>query len=508
MIQRKFKIGSSSFADLVAREKGEFKYYFVDKTLFVKQFLENQSTILVLPRPRRFGKSTNLDMLRCFFSLDEAMVNKELFKDLKIEKATLANGEGCMGYQGRYPVIQLSLKDLKQDSLSSLLTMLKTIISELYKKFPYLLQSEKLIPEEKQQIQKFIARTAADGDYAQALLLLISYLYAYHNSKVMILIDEYDVPFQNALYLRDYAKTQGAKNEGEQLVEDLRKFFGVFLGSALKDNNKLEKCLMTGVVRIAGAGVFSDLNNLDVWTILDKPFSDSFGFTETDLSDLLEQLDKKGQLTEYSKWYNGYQFGTQTIYNPWSVIKALDRDRFAAYWLETSNNELIHSMLLNPKTQQEAQEINSTIAELIIKAEVKKTFQSGLIFDSRTQSLEHLWVLLLSAGYLKVAHIEQVSDSDSLICTIAIPNLEIENIYKTIFRDWLQQNAHVIASSSLIEHLLKGEAEQFCKELKHIFQNVLSSRDAPQSKNEDESSRYEAFFYGRAVGFKFRKESP
>jgi len=345
-----------------------------------------------------------------------------------------------------------------------------------------------------------MARTAADDDYARALLLLISYLYNHHNSKVMVLIDEYDIPFQNALHLRDYAKTQGAKNEGGQLVEDLRKFFGVFLGSALKDNDKLEKCFMTGVVRIAGAGVFSDLNNLDVWTILDEPFSDSFGFTETDLSDLLEQVGKKEQLAEYSKWYNGYQFGRQIIYNPWSVIKALDRNKFAAYWLETSNNELIHSMLLNPKTQQEAQEINSTIAQLITKTEVKTTLQSGLIFDSRTQSLEHLWILLLSAGYLKVSHIEQIPDSDSLICTIAIPNIEIENIYKTIFRDWLQQNADVIASSPLIEHLLKGEAEQFCKELKHIFQKVLSSRDAPQSKDENESSRYEAFYHGFMVG--------
>jgi len=171
MIQRKFKIGSSSFGDLVAREEGEFKYYFVDKTLFIKQFLESQSTILVLPRPRRFGKSTNLDMLKCFFSLDEAIVNKELFKDLKIEKAILANGKNCIDYRGRYPVIKLSLKDLKQNSLSDLLGMLKTIISELYETFSYLLQSEKLLPEKNNKHNNLWQE--------QPLMMIMHKLYSY-----------------------------------------------------------------------------------------------------------------------------------------------------------------------------------------------------------------------------------------------------------------------------------------------------------------------------------------
>ena len=508
MGQRKFKIGSSSFSDLVARDsENNFKYYFVDKTLFIQQFLENQNEVLLIPRPRRFGKSTNLDMLRCFFSIDHATDNRRLFTGLKIESARLQSEETCMAYQGRYPVIHLSFKDLKQDKFSSLRNILKTIISDVYKEFPYLSHSEKLILEEKQQIQKFIARTAFDDDYAEALKLLISYLQTHHSCKVIVLIDEYDVPFQNAIHLRDYAETEEARAAGQQFLKDVESFFRVFLG-ALKDNPKLEKALMTGVVRIAGGGIFSDLNNMDVWTILDNPFSDSFGFTENELIPLLgqinqaepEKIQQLGGIEQFRKWYNGYQFGTQIIYNPWSVMKALDRDEFASYWLETSNNNLIHSMLINPKTQQQAQEINTTIAELVTKTEVKKSLTSKLIFDTRTQSIEHLWILLLSAGYLKAAHIERVPESDSLICTIAIPNLEVGNIYKTIFRDWLQQKAQVTASSPLIEHLLKGEADLFCRALKDVFGKTLSSRDAPQTKDEDEASRYEAFYHGFMVG--------
>jgi len=497
MVQRQFKIGSSNFSDLVARDaKNNFKYYFVDKTFFIQQFLQNQNEVLLIPRPRRFGKSTNLDMLKYFFSIDNAKDNRQLFTGLQIENAKLLNGEDCMAYQGRYPVIHLSFKDLKQDNFSSLLAMLKTVISKLYKQFPYLLQSEKLLPEEKLRVQQFIAETATDDVYQKALLLLISYLYTHHNQKVMVLIDEYDVPFQNAIHLRDYGKSSKA---GEQLVEDLRKFFGVFLGGALKDNKELEKCLMTGVVRIAGAGVFSDLNNKRVYTILNTPFDDGFGFTEMELTDLLQQAGKIDELGSFRAWYNGYQFGGKIIYNPWSVMCCLESGEFISHWLETSNNNLIYSMLLHPKTTQDSKEINSVLAGLISGQNVQKIIDTSLVFDSRVQETEHLWIVLLSAGYLSgTQHVANRAGKTQI--KLKIPNNEVQAIYEQVFVDWLKNKHAITADSPLIEYLLKGEAEQFCKELKNIFQKVLSSRDAPQTKDEDESSRYEAFYHGFMVG--------
>ena len=505
MGQRKFKIGSSSFAELVERYKeNNFKYYLIDKTLFIQQFLENQSTVLLIPRPRRFGKSTNLDMLKCFFSINDAENNKKLFENLRIEKAQFENQQRCMDYQGRYPVIHLSFKDLKQDNFSSLRTMFKTIISDIYKEFRYLIESEKLIPEDKQQVQKFIARTASDDEYEQSLKLLIYCLYTYHNQKVIVLIDEYDVPLQNAIHLCDYGK---APEASEQFAENLRRFFGIFLGSALKDNPALKKALMTGVVRIASAGIFSDLNNMDVWTILDNPFSDSFGFTETELIQLLEQINQeeperiqetKG-IEQFRVWYNGYQFGTQIIYNPWSVVKALDRKKFGSYWLETSNNNLIHSMLLNPKTLEDTQEINSTIGGLISGQKVEKIIDASLTFDSRIQDIDHLWVLLLSAGYL--SGLQTLSAKPGKVkVELKIPNSEVQTIYEQVFIDWLKQRHHITGASPLINHLLKGEAELFCKALKDVFEKILSSRDAPNTKDEDEASRYEAFYHGFMVG--------
>jgi len=501
MIKRKFKIGDSNFRDLVERRQdGEFKNHFVDKTLFIQQVLENQGKVLLITRPRRFGKSTNLNMLKYFFSTDLAAATKDLFRGLKIEQAKLEEGQACMDYQGQYPVISLSFKDLKQENMEDFQIRFKYVIKRLYGDFSYLRESNILSEADKQITQSFIDHKADWGEYEGALQGLIDFLYQHHGSrKVIVLIDEYDVPFQNALHLRDYAKTAEERSQGEKYLENLRKFFGIFLGAALKDNDQLEKCVMTGIVRLAGAGIFSDLNNLDVFTVLDAPFRDSFGFTEAELINLLTECDKKNELEEYRRWYNGYQFSGQTIYNPWSVIKALSADKFAAYWLGTSNNDLIRSMLCNPKSPEDARKINSTVAELVAGFEVEKQIDAQLIFDNRTQSLEHLWILLISAGYLHVVKFTRNPQDGSLLCTLAIPNIEVKSLYSTVFLDWLREKGQLQNSSAMIEHLLKGEAEQFCQALQKIFLNVVSSRDAPHSKNEEDSTRYEAFYHGFMV---------
>lgn len=500
---RKFPIGTSSFAELVSRKEDAYVNYFVDKTLFIQQLIESSGKVLLFPRFRRCGKSMNLDMLRCFFDVREKEINRKLFEGLKIERARLSGNEPCMNYQGQYPVIFLDFKKLSQSNYKEMYEQFKMLLSDVYGQHRYLIASPKIEKYQKEMIQAVIERKADDATYKNALNHLMEYMHHHHdNKKVIILIDEYDVPFQRAIHQGLYGK----EDVDKEYLKGIKDLFSIFLGDALKGNDKyLEKCVMTGIVRIAGAGIFSQLNNLDVWTIFDKKFSDCFGFTEEELVHLLEETSNREKLAQFREWYNGYRFGNSIIYNPWSVIKCLDRNKFDTYWLDTSNNDLVREKILNCRNTQEAHEINETIGLLLAGSEVKKIINESLIFDSRTETVEHLWILLLSTGYLKVNNIVPTG-AGIITCTIAIPNIEVKSIYEQIFKDWLAREG-IKEDSPLITHLLKGNAKEFCEELEKFFKHTVSVRDIFErkkqrkaSKEEKEDEDYEAYYHGFMVG--------
>ena len=319
---------------------------------------------------------------------------------------------------------------------------------------------------------------------------------------MFVLIDEYDTPFQQAIHQRLKSNSKpplsAIQNNEETKTVDyfdaLKTLMGTFLGDGLKDNKDLETCVMTGIIRIAGAGIFSQLNNVDVWTVLDEPFSEFFGFTQEELDQLLIETGKTSESKQFAEWYNGYEFGGKIIYNPLSVIKSLDRDKFANYWLDTSNNMLIHDSLLKPRQESDKQIINEAVATWISGQAVEKSVDEHLVFDGNLNTLEHLWILLISSGYLKV--VSKNAEAENFQCSLQIPNKEVFHLYQKVFVEWLYTFG-VSEESPMIQHLLRGKAEDFCLELQKFFLVTLSVRDGlKDAVKQNDEERYEAFYHG------------
>ena len=363
-----------------------------------------------------------------------------------------------------------------------------------------MLEGDILKVYEKVSIEKIINKQADRMNYKEALKKLLNYLHRHFGERVYVLIDEYDTPFQQAIHqrLKSNSKPATIQNNEETKKIDyfdaLKTLMGTFLGDGLKDNKDLETCVMTGIIRIAGAGIFSQLNNVDVWTVLDEPFSEYFGFTQEELDQLLLETGKTSETKQFTEWYNGYEFGGKIIYNPLSVIKCLDRSEFSSYWLDTSNNLLIYDSLLHPMYESDKRKINEAMAILISGNSIEKSVKKPLIFDKNLDTLEHLWILLISSGYLNVT--SKTLTLNNLDCSLKIPNQEVLCLYQDVFVEWLNTFG-VDKDSSMIQHLLRGKAEDFCLELQKFFLVTLSVRDSFKgTAKQNEAERYEAFYHG------------
>ncbi len=295
-MKKNIQVGTSDFREIIKEN-----YYFVDKSLLIKEFLENSAKVILTPRPRRFGKTLNMSMLKYFFDIENKDENKDLFKGLEIE-----NEEEIMKMQGAYPVIFLTFKNEKHLSFENLQEGLKSVMYNIYMDHYYLLESEKLSQFDKERFKEILDRKGSIVEFSEALSNLMRYLNKHYNKKVIVLIDEYDVPIQES-YLRGYYE------EAIVLIRNI-------LTAALKDNVYLEKSLVTGILRVAKESIFSGLNNIEVDSILGINFNDKFGFTEEQVINLLEYYNLSEKIDEVKKWYNGYIFGGKIIYNPWSVL--------------------------------------------------------------------------------------------------------------------------------------------------------------------------------------------
>ncbi len=440
--RKKISIGVEDFKTLI-----DWNGYFVDKTLMIRDLIENHAMVTLFTRPRRFGKTLNQFMIRRFFEDEitekgEKVDNGYLFDGLAITRC----GEEIMQHQQRYPVIFMSLKSAKQDSYDMAYASLIDEISKEFKRHAYLLQGESLSPKEKQEFQLVMDKEAQPIAYAKALGFLSECLTKYHGHKTIILIDEYDVPLENA-YLRGFY---------DEMIGFIRSLFE----SALKTNPYLEKGIITGCLRISKESIFTGLNNLKVDSVLHTDYADSFGFTEAEVQEMLAYYDLSAELSEVKQWYDGYLFNQIEIYNPWSIINFVyDRDRkitqFALpYWSNSSSNSIIREMV--GEADEEAKEDLET---LINGGTIEKRVHEDITYGDIHQSQDNLWNFLFFTGYLKKISERKDAAGENLYLTMKIPNTEVKTIYQDSISYWFDQRMKQTDRSPLLHALESGDCE-------------------------------------------------
>ncbi|MCF2639195.1 AAA family ATPase [Fusobacterium varium] len=428
--------GISDFKTLI-----ENNYYYVDKTPFISEVGKNVGKTLLFTRPRRFGKTLNMSMLKYFFDVKDAEENRKLFKGLAIENSPYFKE------QGKYPVIFISMKDIKEMSFDRAITEVKNLLSSLYNQFEFI--REKLNENELIEFNN-IWLEKNDNNLRKALLNLAIFLQKYYQKKVIVLIDEYDTPLVSA-YRYGYYKE--AKN-----------FFSGLYGSVLKDNTVLQIGVITGIIRVVRAGIFSDLNNLKERSILNKEYDEYFGFLEEEVRDALKYYEIDSKLDEVHSWYNGYRFGDTKVYNPWSILNFLSEREFKSYWIDTSENYLIKDILkgANKKTFEK---LNSLLFEKEVKEEItgKSTLQEVL-------EAHDLWELLLFSGYLTIDR-----KIDKNLYIIKIPNNEVKEFFRDSFIE-ISFGTN-LTFKNLIENLLNNEIKEFEQDLQEILLKYMSFYD-------------------------------
>ena len=389
-------IGMQDFGKLI--RSGAF---YVDKTSFIKEWWENQDDVTLVTRPRRFGKTLNLSMVDYFFSNQHADSGK-LFENLDIWKE-----EKYQDLQGTFPVIFVSFAGIKAENYGNARDGIIQVLLDLYGKYYFLLQSDRLNEQEREYFT-YIRPDMSDAVAAMALHRLAICMYRYYGKKAMILLDEYDTPLQEA-YVHGY-------------WEELTTFIRSLFNCTFKTNPYLERGLMTGITRVSKESIFSDLNNLEVVTTTSEKYASSFGFTESEVFQTLEQMGKAGQKEEVKQWYDGFTFGKSTdIYNPWSIIKFLDTGELDTYWAATSENSLISKLIREGSPQ-----LKMDFEELLEGKTVMFRMDEQIVFEQLDHNESAIWSLLLASGYLKAVEIEYRGIYRKPWFHLAITNLETE----------------------------------------------------------------------------------
>ena len=439
-VKKKISIGVEDFKEIIDKDG-----YFVDKTLMIKKLIESRAKVTLFTRPRRFGKTLNQFMIRRFFEDEiteegEKVDNAYLFEGLKIAEC----GEEILKHQQQYPVIFLTLKSAKQPTYALAYMELKKRISEEYKRHRYILQGEILTADEKARFEAISAIMDDDSLYTDALGFLSMCLAKYHEKNTIILIDEYDVPLENAYFRGFY----------DEMIDFIRSLFE----SALKTNPYLEKSVITGCLRISKESIFTGLNNLETDSVLHTRFGDSFGFTQEEVEGLLAYYDLSEQLEEVKKWYDGYLFNDFEIYNPWSILKYVNDRKdhvteFALpYWSNTSSNSIVREMV------GEADEMaKADLETLMAGGTIEKQVHEDITYGDIHQTQDNLWNFLFFTGYLK--KVGERTVGNNLWLEMKIPNIEIATIYENSISYWFEQKIKATDRSPLVRALETGDCE-------------------------------------------------
>ena len=449
---KRIGIGVSDFKKIIEED-----FYYFDKTSFIEKAIQDGAEVKLFTRPRRFGKTLNMSMLKYFFDIKGAEENRKLFKGLYIEK------KGLFKEQGQYPVIFLSLKDLKARTWKEMERKIIITLSDFFSEYEYLLNELTGINFE--NLKNIIYKKASIDDLTTALKFLTKILYEKYNKKVVVLVDEYDSPLVSA-YINGY-------------YENAKDFFKTFYSLVLKDNNYLQMGVLTGIIRVIKAGIFSDLNNLRTYTILSDVYTDSYGLTEEEVEKSLKDYGIEAEISNVKDWYDGYRFGDSEVYNPWSILNFLQDKELRAYWVDTSGNDLINDVL------KKITKDTIRALEKLFDGEGLRQNISGTSDLSKLLNENELWELLLFSGYLTI---EEKIDQKNYI--LRLPNKEVKELFKDSFLEKYFGRGNKL--SDLMETLTENKIEDYEENLQEILLTSVSYNDTKKGN--------EAFYHGLIMG--------
>ena len=465
---RTVSIGTQDFEKMIQRN-----CFYVDKTGFIKEWWESEDEVTLITRPRRFGKTLNMSMLNCFFS-NKYADRGELFEKLEIWK----DGK-YREIQGTYPVIFMSFAEIKQNNYNDAVEKIKRIICEMCQQFDFLKNWDGLTETEKKNISN-ISYDMSDVMAQDLIKNMSNYLSRYYGKKVIILLDEYDTPMQEA-YVNGY---------WEELVAFTRSLFN----STFKTNPYLERAIMTGITRVSKESIFSDLNNLEVVTTLTPKYETAFGFTEEEVFRALDEQGLSDKKNDVKIWYDGFRFGSKNdIYNPWSIINCLDKKKIALYWAESSSNGLINSLV-----QKGSSNIKMMVEELINGSTINVPIDEQIVFSELDYSEDAVWSLMLASGYLKVVSSEELNlirESDNEY-ELALTNREILFMFKKMILRWFSPAKS--ETNEFIKALISGDIESMNEYMNDVALRTFSSFDS--GKHTSEKKAPESFYHGFVLG--------
>lgn len=466
-MRKPLPIGVSDFKEII-----EDGYAYIDKTLLIEELIEKKAKVTLIPRLRRFGKTLNLSMLRYFFEKAKQDTS-HLFKGLKIWK-----NEKLRALQGQFPVIFISLKDVKHASWEETFDSLKGLIAAEFERHSYLLEGETLTIREKEDYHKIARKEGGKILFEKSLQLLTEWLHRFYNRRTILLIDEYDTPVHAAFIGKYY----------DSLIGFLRNW----LSAGLKDNTFLEQGVLTGILRVAKESIFSGLNNISTFTILSETFSDKFGLLESEVKELLADYGLSEKLGKIRNWYNGYQIGISTgIYNPWSVLNCIaNKGALAPYWVNTSDNALIKQLIT-----QGTNHLKADIEQLMEGGIIEKTIEEGVVFSDLERKSNVVWALLLFSGYLTI----DAAPVYGTPCRLRIPNVEVGELYKSMILEWFEITINETKYGELLNSLTQGNIDIFSRIFREFLTSSVSLFDV--GANEPEKI-YHALVLGMLVGLK------
>lgn len=468
VMARTIAIGIQDFEQIITND-----YFYVDKTSFIQEWWESGDSVTLIARPRRFGKTLNMSMLQTFFSIKHAAC-KNLFEDLAIWKEN-----SYQALQGTYPVISLSFAAIKETSMVAAKQKIYQIIQNLYSEYDFLADSEHLTTIDRAFFKK-VENGMNDVDATMAIYQLSKCLYQYYSKKVLIFLDEYDTPMQEA-YVNGY-------------WDALTAFTRSLFNATFKTNPYMERAVMTGVTRVSKESIFSDLNNLEVVTATSDKYATSFGFTETEVFEALSEFGLSDQQDKVKLWYDGFVFGSHSdIYNPWSAINFLDKAKIGTYWANTSANSLIGKLL-----RESSQHVKETF-ELLLKGDsISCPIDEQIIYEQLDEREDAIWSLLLASGYLKALHYQSIDEDNGdapALYELAITNREVRCMFYNMVRGWFARTGGDY--NDFVKALLIGDLDSMNGYMERITRQTFSYFDTGKNSAHEESER---FYHGFVLG--------
>ncbi len=462
-------IGKQRFDKIV-----ENNCFYIDKTMFIKEWWENQDDVTLITRPRRFGKTLNMDMVKCFFSV-EYKNRGDLFEKFDIWKE-----EKYRELQGTYPVIFLSFASVKGDKYELARQQICLKIADIYEENRYLLESN-LLSENEINFYKNVNMFMSDAVLSESINKMCNFLFRYYGKKVIVILDEYDTPMQEA-YVNGYW------NEIAALTRSL-------FNSTFKTNSYIERGIMTGITRVSKESIFSDLNNLKVVTTTSMEYATSFGFTEKEVFEALDGQELSGEKEKVKSWYDGFIFGMQRdVYNPWSITNFLDEKKYKLYWADSSSNALINKLIRTASA-----EIKEQMEKLISGQNIEAYIDEQIVFEQLDMDENAIWSLLLASGYLKVDFIKSEDETgetlDFPIYSLRITNREVRSMFLKMFKSWF--NKTLSAYNGFVKALLVGDIESMNEYMNRVTRGVISYFDTGKNPSDEAPER---FYHGLVLG--------